>query len=105
QYFNMEPRIAMLSFSNFAAQWAGPKKMQKAAQIVRDRFPNLIVDGEMQADTAVNTNIVADIFPFCEIKKGANILVFPNLESGNIAYKLVHQLAGGEILGPFLMGV
>lgn len=105
QYFDIEPRIGMLSFSNFTGRFDSPQKMQRAAEIVRDRFPNLIVDGEMQADTAVNPNIVAEIFPFSELKKGANILVFPNLDSGNIAYKLVQQLAGGEVLGPFLMGV
>jgi malate dehydrogenase (oxaloacetate-decarboxylating)(NADP+) len=105
QYFNIDPRIAMLSFSNFAGKFESPAKMQKAAQIVRDRFPNLIVDGEMQADTAINPSIVQEIFPFCELKKGANILIFPNLDSSNITYKLVNQLAGGEILGPFLMGV
>ena len=59
----------------------------------------------MQADTAVNPDIVKRIFPFCEIKNGANILVFPNLDAGNIAYKLVQQLGGGEVIGPFLMGV
>jgi malate dehydrogenase (oxaloacetate-decarboxylating)(NADP+) len=59
----------------------------------------------MQADTAVNPEIVERIFPFCEVKNGANILVFPNLESGNIAYKLVQQLGGAEVIGPFLMGV
>jgi malate dehydrogenase (oxaloacetate-decarboxylating)(NADP+) len=59
----------------------------------------------MQADTAINANIVDRIFPFCDIKGGANILLFPNLDAGNIAYKLVQQLAGGEVLGPFIMGV
>ena len=60
----------------------------------------------MQADTAVNPNIVERIFPFCHIKKGANVLMFPpNLDAGNIAYKLIQQLSDGEVLGPFLMGV
>ena len=59
----------------------------------------------MQADTAVNPDIVEDIFPFCSIKGGANVLIFPNLDSGNIAYKLVQQLGSGEVLGPFLLGV
>ena len=73
--------------------------------MVKKRHPDLIVDGEMQADTAVNPDIVERIFPFCDIKGGANILIFPNLEAGNIAYKLVQQLGGGEVLGPFIMGV
>ena len=79
--------------------------MQEAAEIVRKNYPHLKVDGEMQADTAVNPDIVQRLFPFCEIKNGANILVFPNLDSGNIAYKLVQQLGGGEVIGPFLMGI
>jgi malate dehydrogenase (oxaloacetate-decarboxylating)(NADP+) len=105
QYFGVEPRIAMLSFTNFTGESASAKKMQMAAKLVRERHPELQVDGEMQADTAVNPEIIDRIFPFCEIKKGANILIFPNLDAGNIAYKLVQQLGGGEVLGPFLVGV
>ena len=95
----------MLLFSNFTARKENPKKMREAARIVKERYPNIIVDGEMQADTAVNLDIVERIFPFCEIKGGANILIFPTLDAGNISYKLVQQLGGGEVLGPFLMGV
>ncbi len=105
QYFKIEPRIAMLSFTNFAAEFASPKKMREAARIVKERHPDLIVDGEMQADAAVNPALVERIFPFCEIKNGANILVFPNLDASNIGYKLVQQLGGGELLGPFLLGI
>lgn len=105
KYFGMTPKIAMISFTNFAGKKDTPRKMQEACRIVRERHPDLIVDGEMQADTAINPEIVERIFPFCEIKGGANILVFPNLDAGNIAYKLVQQLGGGEVLGPFLMGV
>jgi malate dehydrogenase (oxaloacetate-decarboxylating)(NADP+) len=105
KYFNIVPKIAMLSYTNFSSKEASPKKMTEAARLVRARHPDLIVDGEMQADTAVSDDIVDRIFPFCEIKGGANILIFPNLDAGNIAYKLVQQLGGGEVLGPFLMGV
>lgn len=105
KYFGVEPKIAMLSFTNFASHHENPKKMQLAARLVKQRHPELIVDGEMQADTAVNPNIVDRIFPFCEIKGGANILIFPSLDAGNIAYKLVQQLGGGEVLGPFIMGI
>lgn len=105
QYFNIQPRIAMLSFSNFTGRFDSPKKMRAAADIVKKQYPDLIVDGEMQADTATNTNIVKEIFPFSNIKKRANILLFPNLDAGNIAYKLVQQLGDGEVLGPFLMGI
>lgn len=105
KYFGLTPKIAMLSFTNFSSQMPNPKKMMTAAKLVKQRHPDLIVDGEMQADTAVNPEIVERIFPFCEIQGGANILIFPTMEAGNIAYKLVQQLGGGEVLGPFLMGV
>ncbi|OFZ15999.1 MAG: NAD-binding malic protein [Bdellovibrionales bacterium RBG_16_40_8] len=104
QYFNIEPRVAMLSYTNFTAEKENPRKMREAAEIVRAKHPELIVDGEMQADTAVNADIMRRIFPFSHIKNGANILIFPNLDAGNIAYKLVQQLSGGEVLGPFLLG-
>jgi malate dehydrogenase (oxaloacetate-decarboxylating)(NADP+) len=105
EYFKIQPRIAMLSYTNFKSNGANPKKMREAAEIVRKNYPHYIVDGEMQADTAVNPDIVERIFPFCEVKNGANILVFPNLDAGNISYKLVQQLGGAEVIGPFLMGV
>ncbi len=105
EYFGVEPRIAMLSYSNFVAKHESSKKMKLAAELLRERVPGIIVDGEMQADTAVDPNIINEIFPFSSLKKGANILVFPELNSANIAYKLVHKLGGGEILGPFLMGI
>jgi malate dehydrogenase (oxaloacetate-decarboxylating)(NADP+) len=105
RYFGLEPKIAMLSYTNFAGKFDAPRKMQEAARLVKQRHPHLTVDGEMQADTAINPDIVERIFPFCEIKGGANILIFPNLDSGNISYKLVQQLGGGEVLGPFLMGI
>ncbi len=101
----MTPKIAMLSYTNFAGRLESPRKMQEAARLVKERHPEMIVDGEMQADTAVNAEIADRIFPFCEIKGGANILIFPNLDSGNIAYKLVQQMGGSEVLGPFLMGI
>lgn len=105
KYFGMQPKIAMLSYTNFVSKQDGPRKMYEATRIVRERHPDLIVDGEMQADTAVNPDIVERIFPFCEIKGGANIFIFPTLEAGNIAYKLLQQLGGSEVLGPFLMGI
>ena len=105
QYFEIEPRIAMLSYSNFTAKHESPQKMKRAAEIVKDRFPHLAVDGEMQADTAVDPSIILEQFNFSELKKGANILMFPDLSSGNIAYKLLQRLGGAEILGPFLLGL
>lgn len=103
--FGMEPRIAMLSFSNFSARQESPKKMREAARIVQEAHPDLLVDGEMQADTAVNEEVMNRIFPFSKIQGGANVLIFPNLDASNIAYKLVQQLGDGEVLGPFLMGI
>ncbi len=105
EYFKIQPRIAMLSYTNFSSRGDTPRKMKEAADIVKKHYPHYIIDGEMQADTAVSPEIVERIFPFCEVKGGANILVFPNLDAGNISYKLVQQLGGAEVIGPFLMGV
>lgn len=105
EYFGQKPAIAMLSYSNFSGAEGTPAKMKKAAQLVKQIRPDIAVDGDVQADTAVNPDIARRIFPFCEIKEGANILLFPNLESSNIAYKLLQQLGKGEVIGPFLMGV
>ncbi len=105
EYFGQTPRIAMLSYSNFTGANGTPAKMQKAAEIVRNIRPELIVDGDMQADTAVNEEIMERLFPFSNLKGGANVLVFPNLESSNIAYKLIQQVGKAEVIGPFLQGV
>lgn len=104
-YFGLTPKIAMLSYSNFTGKMESPAKMYEAAQLVKKRHPEIIVDGEMQADTAVNPEVIERIFSFSNIKGGANILIFPTLDAGNIAYKLVQQLGGGEVLGPFIMGI
>lgn len=105
EYFGQEPRAAMLSYSNFTSAPGTPAKMKKAADLVRAEGTNLIVDGDIQADTAVNPSIIERIFPFSELKGGANILIFPNLESANISYKLLQQLGKVEVLGPFLTGI
>ena len=104
EYFKIKPKIAMLSYTNFTSQDKNPRKMQLAVEFLKESNPHYMVDGEMQADTAVSPDILERIFPFSDIKDGANILVFPNLDSGNISYKLVQQLGGGEVLGPFLLG-
>ncbi len=104
-YFKIQPRIAMISYSNFTANHESSKKMNEAARIVKKLYPSLIVDGEMQVDTAINPNISDSVFPFCKIKGGANILIFPNLDAGNSGYKLVQQLGDAEVLGPFLVGL
>lgn len=104
--FNIEPRVAMLSFSNFgSAPYPQSKKVAKAVEIIREKAPDLIVDGEMQADSAVYPAILPQDFPFSKMKKHANVLVFPNLDSGNIAYKLLWRIGGAEAIGPILMGM
>ncbi len=104
--FDVEPRIAMLSFSNFGST-AHPSalKMARATELVKQRMPGLMVDGEMMADTAVSPDIIEALFPFSSLKGGANVLICPNLESANIAYKLLAKLGGAEQVGPILLGI
>jgi malate dehydrogenase (oxaloacetate-decarboxylating)(NADP+) len=102
----MEPRVAMLSFSNFGSN-EHPKStvVRDAVKILHSRYPNLIVDGEMQADTALQPEISAESFPFNKVPGDANILIFPNLQASNIAYKLVWRMGGVEAIGPILVGM
>ena len=104
--FGQLPRVAMLSYSNFGEHQrdAQVRKVRKAVEIIRERWPELEVDGEMQADTAVNWQLLSEGFGFSELTGPANVLVFPDLTSGNIAYKLLEQLAGSETVGPLLAG-
>ena len=100
------PRIAMLSFSNFGSvKHPDAEKMARAAQLLKERDPTLIVDGEMQADTAFDPEILARDYPFTALKEQANVLIFPNLSAGNIAYKLLHHLGGATAIGPILVGM
>lgn len=104
--FDVVPRIAMLSFSNFGSvRHPLSKKVAEATKIVKRKRPDLEIDGEMQADTAVIPEILTGTYEFSDLKGMANVLIFPNLESGNIAYKLMHRLGGAEAIGPILMGV
>lgn len=102
--FHLNPRIAMLSFTNFKGEKETPLKMKQAVNFIQEKHPELLVDGEMQADTAVVPEVAERLFPFSKIK-GANVLIFPNLDSSNIAYKLVERLGDSELLGPFLVGM
>ncbi len=104
--FEIEPKLALLSFSNFgSAKYPQSIKVKKAVEIVKELRPDLIVDGEMQADTAVVPNIIEEEFPFSALKGGANVLIFPDLNSGNIAYKLMARLTDATVIGPVLMGM
>ena len=106
RFFDIEPRVAMLSFSNFGSNnHPLSAKVRQATELVRQRRPDILIDGEMQADTAVNPEIMAETFPFCQIKGGANVLIFPDLQSANICYKLMQRLAGVEAIGPILIGM
>jgi malate dehydrogenase (oxaloacetate-decarboxylating)(NADP+) len=104
--FDVTPKIAMLSFSNFGStNYAESLKVKEAVEIVKSRKPDLIIDGEMQADTAVVPELLEKTFPFTDIKGGANVLVFPNLDAANIAYKLMARIGQATVIGPILMGM
>lgn len=101
-----EPRVAMLSFSNFGSnEHPYAMKVRRATQLVKDRNPMLIVDGEMQADTALVPDISSQSYPFNQVPGDANILIFPDLQSGNIAYKLLARLGDADVIGPILVGM
>lgn len=100
-----DPKVAMLSFSNFgSAPHTETKKVAEAVKILHRDHPDLVVDGEMQADTAVNASILGN-YPFSKLKEAANVLVFPTMQAGNISYKLLHELGGGTAIGPILVGL
>jgi malate dehydrogenase (oxaloacetate-decarboxylating)(NADP+) len=104
--FDVTPKIAMLSFSNFGStNHPECEKVRRATAIVKERDPLLIVDGEVMADTAVVPGMIERDYPFSALKGGANVLIFPNLASANIAYKLLMRVGGAEALGPILMGL
>ena len=105
-YMNVVPRVAMLSFSNFGStQHPLTEKVRKAVEIIRKKAPNLVVEGEMMADTALDPDIVSEVFPFSEIKGDANVLICPDLTSANIAYKVLAKLGGATAIGPMLLGI
>ncbi len=103
---DVEPSIAMLSFSNFGStRHPFTDKVRKAVAIVKQRAPELMIDGEVMADTAVSPEIVSELFPFSNLKRPANVLICPDLTSANIAYKLLGKLGGATAIGPILMGI
>jgi len=105
--FNITPRIAMLSYSNFGSvKGELPKKVAKAVEILHQKYPGMIVDGDIQANFALNNQLLKEQFPFSDlVDKNVNTLIFPNLVSGNIAYKIMQEMGGLEAIGPVLLGM
>jgi malate dehydrogenase (oxaloacetate-decarboxylating)(NADP+) len=104
--FNVVPKIALLSYSNFGSSMnSSVAKITRALKIVNDKEPNLVIDGEIQADFALNKDKRQQIFPFSDLTDNANTLIFPNLESGNIAYKMMQEFDDVEAIGPILIGM
>jgi malate dehydrogenase (oxaloacetate-decarboxylating)(NADP+) len=105
--FKVTPRIALLSYSNFgSAKGEDAVKMAKAVEILHEKYPNLVVDGEVQANFALNNELMMEKFAFSHLaNKQVNTLIFPNLSSGNIAYKLLQEMTEGEAIGPVLVGL
>jgi malate dehydrogenase (oxaloacetate-decarboxylating)(NADP+) len=105
--FNITPRVALLSYSNFGSnEGVIPEKTRETVRILHEKYPDMVVDGDMQANFALNSDLLADNFPFSTLNgKPANTLIFPNLESGNIAYKLLQEIGGAEAVGPILLGL
>jgi malate dehydrogenase (oxaloacetate-decarboxylating)(NADP+) len=107
RHFNITPRIAMLSYSNFGSSNSPEAKLvAEARKLVKQRMSSLIVDGEMQASVAFNNDLMKENYPFCElVDKNVNTLIFPNLASGNIAYNLLKELDTADAIGPILLGL
>ncbi len=104
--FGVEPRVAMLSFSNFGSvKHPEAQKVAEAVRIVRERRPDIEIDGEMQADTALDPEILLKTYPFSTLKEPANVLIFPDLNAGNIAYKICNKLGCAFVVGPILQGL
>ncbi len=106
RYFDVTPRIAMLSYSSFgSAAGDSPRKMREAAELVRQRRPGLEVEGEVQVDIATSHDVRTSEFPFSTLTDDANVLIFPNLDSANIAYQMLERVGGAEVIGPVLLGM
>jgi malate dehydrogenase (oxaloacetate-decarboxylating)(NADP+) len=105
--FDTEPRVAVLSYSNFGSSNGEiPAKTREAVRLAKEKYPSLIIEGDIQANVALDVELQREIYPFSSLaKEGANTLIFPNLESGNIAYKLLMEIGGAEAIGPILLGM
>lgn len=107
KFFDVKPRVAVLSYSNFgSSKGIIPEKTQEAVRIARQKFPDLVIEGDIQANVAVDTELQKELYPFSALaSEGANTLIFPNLVSANIAYKLMMEIGGAEAIGPILLGM
>lgn len=107
KFFDLDPRVAMLSYSNFgSSKGAVPEKTREAVRLAKLKYPDLTLDGDIQANVAFDTDLQKEIYPFSALAaKGANTLIFPNLASANIAYKLLMEIGGAEAIGPILLGM
>ncbi len=105
--FRLKPNIALLSYSNFgSSKHPDAQKMKKATEILKEKYPNLTIDGEMQADFALNKKLLKETFPFSTlVNKKINTLIFPNLDASNISYRMIKELTGAQMVGPILMGM
>ncbi len=106
RYFDVTPRVAMLSYSSFgAAGGESPRKMREATEIVRQRRPELEIEGEIQVDIATTAEVRVPEFPFSTLKEDANVFIFPNLDAANICYQALERIGGAEVIGPVLLGM
>ena len=105
--FGIKPKMAMVSFSNFgSSNTETSKKISDAVSYLHRHFPETVIDGELQADFALNPEMLAKEFPFSKLNgKKVNVLIFPNLESANITYKLLKELNNSESIGPVILGL
>lgn len=105
-FFDIKPRIAMISFSNFGStRHPDAKIVEEAVRLASARKPELVIDGEMQTDTALSEEIMKRLYPFNRLKAPANVLIFPNLDAGNAAFKILEHAGGAKAVGPLLMGL
>jgi malate dehydrogenase (oxaloacetate-decarboxylating)(NADP+) len=99
--------VAVLSYSNFGSSKGEiPEKTQKAVKLAKEKYPNMVIEGDIQANVALDVDLQRELYPFSALsKEGANTLIFPNLASANIAYKLLMEIGGAETIGPILLGM
>ena len=107
KFFDAEARVAVLSYSNFGSSKGDvPEKTQEAVKLAKIKYPNLVIEGDIQANVALDVDLQRELYPFSALsKEGANTLIFPNLSSANIAYKLLMEIGGAETIGPILLGM